>query len=84
MSERNTSNHLTLCKKKSARVRLKCYLEIMRLQIIYSICMYKQDLALNSLQGLICHKTQRTNKTTIDFKNVLFHRKNIKVLKFRL
>ena len=23
--------------------------------------MYKQDLALNNLQGLICHKTQSTN-----------------------
>ena len=23
--------------------------------------MYKQDLALNNLQGLICHKTQLTN-----------------------
>ena len=24
--------------------------------------MYKQDLALNNLQGLICHKTQPTNQ----------------------
>ena len=31
------------------------------LQIIY---MYKQDLALNNLQGLICHKTQPTNLNT--------------------
>ena len=28
----------------------------------YSIYMYKQDLALNDLQGLICYKTQPTNK----------------------
>ena len=28
----------------------------MRLQIIYN--MYKDDSALNNLQGLICHKTQ--------------------------
>ena len=28
---------------------------------IFSIYMYKQDLALNSPQGLICHKTQSTN-----------------------
>ena len=30
----------------------------MRLQIIYSIYMYKEDLELNNLQCLICHKTQ--------------------------
>ena len=28
------------------------------LEIIYSIYMYKKDLALNNLQWLICHKTQ--------------------------
>ena len=27
--------------------------------------MYKQDLALNSLQKLICHETQPTNQITI-------------------
>ena len=27
-------------------------------QIIYLIYMYKEDLALNNLQWLICHKTQ--------------------------
>ena len=32
---------------------LKYYLQIIRLQIIY---MYKQDLILNNLHGLICHK----------------------------
>ena len=26
--------------------------------------MYKQDLALNNLQGLICHKFQPTNQQT--------------------
>ena len=30
----------------------------MCLQIIYLIYMYKEDLALNNLQWLICHKTQ--------------------------
>ena len=25
---------------------------------IMYVCMYKKDLALNNLQGLICHKTQ--------------------------
>ena len=33
----------------------KYYLQTMRLQII---CMYKENLALNNLQGLIGHKTQ--------------------------
>ena len=28
---------------------------------IYSLYMYKQDLALNNLQGLICHKIQPIN-----------------------
>ena len=38
----------------------------MCLQIIYIyvICMYKEDLALNNLQWLICHKTQtKPNQT---------------------
>ena len=30
----------------------------MYLEIIYLIYMYKQDLALNNLQWLICHKTK--------------------------
>ena len=30
----------------------------MYLEIIYLIYMYKQDLGLNNLQWLICHKTQ--------------------------
>ena len=28
---------------------------------IFDICMYKQDLALNNKQGLICYKTQPSN-----------------------
>ena len=34
---------------------------------VYSIYMYKQDWALNNLQGLICHKTQPTNQPLFDF-----------------
>ena len=26
--------------------------------------MYKQDLAINNLQGLVCHKNQPTNQPT--------------------
>ena len=32
--------------------------------MIYIIYIYKQDLALNNLQGLICHKSQLTNQPT--------------------
>ena len=52
----NTWNHLTVCKKMSSgsfkNIKKMC------LQIIYLIYMYKEDLALNNLQWLICHKTQ--------------------------
>ena len=37
--------------------------------------MYKQDLALNNLQGLRCHKVQPTNK-------ILFYVENIYQNKF--
>ena len=30
----------------------------MCLEILYLIYMYKRDLVLNNLQGLICHKTK--------------------------
>ena len=36
----------------------KIYLQIIYIQHKY-IYVYKQDLALNNLQGLICHKTQQ-------------------------
>ena len=37
----------------------------MSLQIIFIIYMYKQDSALNDLQGLMCYKTnQQTNQPT--------------------
>ena len=41
---------------------LECYLQTIGLQIIYLIYMYKQDLILNNLPGLIWHKTQPTNQ----------------------
>ena len=34
----------------------------MCLEIIYLIYMYNPDLALNNLQGLICHKTKPNQK----------------------
>ena len=48
----NTWNHSTVCKKN---VMYKMCLEII---YVFDIDMYKQDLALNDLQWLICHKTQ--------------------------
>ena len=51
----NTWNHL--CAKKSSDL-FKNVICKMCLQIIYSIYNHKQDLALNNLQWLICHKTQ--------------------------
>ena len=36
------------------------YQRTMRLLIIYLMYMHKKDLALNKLQGLICHKIQPT------------------------
>ena len=46
-----------MCTKKSS-CSIKNVMYKMCLQIIYLIYMYKDDLALNSLQWLICHKTQ--------------------------
>ena len=37
----------------------------MHLQIIYLIYMYKQDLALNNLQCLICHETQANKQNKL-------------------
>ena len=46
----------------------------MCLQIIYDIYMYKQDLASNNLQWLICHKT-KPNQTWKSFL-VFFYESN--------
>ena len=35
--------------------------------------MYKQDLALNNLQGLICHKTQPINQDSTLFYKGFIH-----------
>ena len=40
----------------------------MRLEIVYSIDMYKKDLALNNLQWLICHKTKPNQPPSATFK----------------
>ena len=51
----NTWNHLTVCKSSDS---FKNSINKLSLQVIYLIHMYKQDLALNNLQWLICHKTK--------------------------
>ena len=48
---------IELCAKKSSG-SYKNIIYKMYLQIIYLIYMYKEDLALNNLQWLICHKTK--------------------------
>ena len=53
-------NHLTECKQMSSGLFKKSY---MHLQITYK--MYKEDLALNNLQWLICHKTQPNLKCNL-------------------
>ena len=53
--DRNKRNHLTVCKKFNS---FKYVIYKMCLEIIYLIYMYKEDLALNKLLWLICHKTK--------------------------
>ena len=36
---------------------------------LFFMYMYKQDLALNNLQGLICHKTQLYSSILVNFCN---------------
>ena len=42
----------------------------MCLQIIYSMYMYKEGLALNNVQWLICHKTQPNQGLVSLFKGI--------------
>ena len=48
---------IKLCAKKGPRLDWKCYQQIFT-NPIYLIYMYKEDVALNNLQWLICYKTQ--------------------------
>ena len=51
-----------MCANKSTGSFKNGHRQTIHLQIIYLIYMYKQDLALDNLLGLICHKTQPTNQ----------------------
>ena len=59
----NTWNHLTVQKRAQAHLRILST-KFIHKSYIYLVYMYKQDLTLNNLQGLICHKTQ-LNETYI-------------------
>ena len=54
----NSWNHLTVRKQKWAQAQQKNYQQNVFTYHIYLIYMYKQDLALDNLQWLICHKTK--------------------------
>ena len=66
----NTWNRLTVCQKKRGQAHLrvlstKCIYKLYICIYIYiyvcvcaCVCVCKEDLALNNLQWLICHKTQ--------------------------
>ena len=60
----NTLNHLTVYQQMRCGSFKNCYQQSIRLQIIYLIYTYKQDLALNNLPVLIRRKIQPTNQPT--------------------
>ena len=60
----NTWNHLTECKQIST-VSSKNIMYKMCLQIIFNTYICIEDLALNNLQGLICHKIHPTQLSTL-------------------
>ena len=50
---------IKLCVKKETLLSTKCIYK----SYIYLFDMYKYDLVLNTLQWLICHKSNQTNQT---------------------
>ena len=50
---------------------LKNVIYKMCLEVIYLICMYKKDLALNNLQWLIYHKTKPNKNKSYNFLDKL-------------
>ena len=47
-------NHLTVCKQ----INSGSFKNVINKLYVYKSYLYKEDLALNNLQWLICHKTQ--------------------------
>ena len=68
----NTWGHLTVCKKELMLIE-ECYQ-----QNVFTNHMYKQDLALNNLQWLICYKTKPVSEKLQSSMYVtgLWHRVN--------
>ena len=58
----NVWNHLSVYKKRRT-LSIKCVYK----SYIYSIYMYKEDLAVNNLQWLICHKTKPNQAIYIQY-----------------
>ena len=56
----NAENNLTECKQMCSGFFEMLLINYSLTNHIYSMYMYKLDLPLNKLQGLICHKTQPT------------------------
>ena len=50
--------------KKELDLISKCYEQTEWTNHIFDVYMYKEDLALNNLQWLICHKIQPNNRPT--------------------
>ena len=56
-----------MCANKWSLARWRCFLLTIRLQILYIHYVFKQDLALNSLEGFIYHKYNKpTNQPTLN------------------
>ena len=62
MLDRNIWNYSNVCKQISFGLFKKLSTNYLFTNHMHFIYRYKQDLAWNNLQGLICHKTQSTNK----------------------
>ena len=54
----NKLKHLTVCKKQMNSGSFKKVIHKPYIHKSYIFNMYKEDLALNNQQWLICHKTQ--------------------------
>ena len=53
--------------KNNLRLIQNCYQQNVFTNYIYSIYLYKEDLALNNLQWLICHEIQTNNNCMMTY-----------------
>ena len=75
---RNTWNHLTVSKNELSLV-LKCSQQNVFTNQIYSIYMYEQYLALDTLQWLICHKTHSNKLNKKQWNNVIACKNDVSI-----